>query len=121
MPETRDEVLEVIALLVEALRANTERNRRAIRRATAVRKMRERGLSYREIVDGEGTALLVRVTRDNMAALAECGSRLRRVEAKALHREGMTMEQIAEVFGVTRQRVSALLKEPAGESTQKEA
>ena len=31
--------------------------------------------------------------------------------AWALHREGMTMDEIAKLFGVTRQRVSALLRE----------
>jgi len=52
----------------------------------------------------------VELTRDNLATLVEAGSRLRRAEAHALHAEGMTMEQIAELFGVTRQRVSALLR-----------
>ena len=32
-------------------------------------------------------------------------------EARVLHGEGMTMDQIAKLFGVTRQRVSALLRE----------
>ena len=50
------------------------------------------------------------MTRDNLVALVDAGSRLRRAEARALHVEGMTMEQIADLFGVTRQRVSALLK-----------
>jgi predicted transcriptional regulator len=36
---------------------------------------------------------------------------VRRTEARTLHREGLTMDQIAQLFGVTRQRVSALLRE----------
>ena len=106
--------MDAIELLTEALHANSRRNQLAIRRAAAIRKMREQGLSYREIVRRQGNALLIEVTRENMAALAEHGSRLRRVEAKALHREGMTMDEIAELFGVTRQRISALLKEANG-------
>jgi DNA-binding transcriptional regulator LsrR (DeoR family) len=35
---------------------------------------------------------------------------VRRAEAQALYAEGMTMEQIADRFGVTRQRVSTLLR-----------
>jgi DNA-binding transcriptional regulator LsrR (DeoR family) len=35
---------------------------------------------------------------------------VRRAEARALYAEGLTMDQIAERFGVTRQRVSALLR-----------
>ena len=34
-----------------------------------------------------------------------------RLLARALYDEGMTMEQIAAKFGVTRQRVSSLLRE----------
>jgi hypothetical protein len=40
------------------------------------------------------------------------GHLFRRVEARALYAEGMTMSQLAYVFGVSRQRVSALLREP---------
>jgi hypothetical protein len=112
--EEKDEVLEAIELLVQALRANTKRNQQAIRRAVSVRKMRAQGLAYRELVEREGGALLVEITRENLAALSEYGSRLRRAEAKALYREHMTMDQIAKLFGVTRQRVSALLREPNG-------
>ena len=35
---------------------------------------------------------------------------MRRAEAHALYAEGLTMDQIAERFGVTLQRVSALLR-----------
>jgi DNA-binding transcriptional regulator LsrR (DeoR family) len=47
---------------------------------------------------------------ESSKALDTSGSNVRRAEAQALHAEGMTMEQIAERFGVTRQRVSALLR-----------
>jgi transposase len=39
------------------------------------------------------------------------GNRVRRTEARALHGEGMTMDEIAKLFGVTRQRISALLRD----------
>jgi hypothetical protein len=42
--------------------------------------------------------------------LGESLSRLRRAEAAQLRREGETVEQIAERFGVSRQRISALLR-----------
>ena len=39
------------------------------------------------------------------------GARVRRTEALALHNEGMTMERIAERFGVTRSaRIGALAR-----------
>ena len=76
----------------------------------SARRLREEGRSYKEIESGVTGPLVVELTRDNLAALIEAGSRLRKAEARALHAEGMTMEQIAELFGVTRQRVSALLR-----------
>jgi hypothetical protein len=108
--EGDDPVLEALAGLVRALRENSDRIEGTISRAERIRRQREVGLSYREIESGEERPLIVELTRDNLAALVEAGSRLRRAEARALHAEGMTMEQIAELFGVTRQRVSALLR-----------
>jgi predicted transcriptional regulator len=55
--------------------------------------------------------LIVQLLTESAETLHEHGSRVRRTEARALHREGLTMDQIARLFGVTRQRVSALLRE----------
>ena len=42
--------------------------------------------------------------------LTEAGAEVRRAEAHQLRQEGLTQEGVAELFGVTRQRVAALLK-----------
>ena len=109
-----DPVLEALDGLLHALRNNRARIEATLARAERIREQREAGLSYREIESGEQRPLIVELTRDNLAALVEAGSRLRRAEARALHAEGMTMEQIAELFGVSRQRVSALLRSDRG-------
>ncbi len=44
-------------------------------------------------------------------ALSRDGNKFRRIEARALYEEGLTMAQLAAVFGVSRQRVSTLLRE----------
>jgi CRP-like cAMP-binding protein len=54
---------------------------------------------------------LVRRVGTLQERLAKAASRLRRTQARALREEGMTTDRIAELFGVSRQRVSALLKE----------
>ena len=54
--------------------------------------------------------LIVQLLTESSKALDTSGSNVRRAEAQALHAEGMTMEHIAERFGVTRQRVSTLLR-----------
>jgi hypothetical protein len=46
-----------------------------------------------------------------LETLQTISSRLRQAEARALRFEGLTMEAIGAMFGVTRQRVSALLKQ----------
>jgi DNA-directed RNA polymerase specialized sigma24 family protein len=109
-----DPVLDALDGLVRALRENATRIDATIARAERIRDQRGEGLSYGEIESGEERPLIVELTRDNLAALVEAGSRLRRAEARALHGEGMTMEQIAELFGVSRQRVSALLRSDRG-------
>ena len=105
-----DPVLDALEDLVRALEANRERIDATIERAAAMRRLRQEGRSYREIETGVTGPLIVELTRDNLATLIDAGSKLRKAEARALHDEGLTMEQIAELFGVTRQRVSALLR-----------
>jgi hypothetical protein len=105
-----DPVLEALDELVRALRENGARIDDTIARAEQMRTERAMGRSYREIEGRQRRPLIVEMTRDSLASLVEAGSRLRRAEARALHAEGMTMDQIADLFGVTRQRVSALLK-----------
>jgi hypothetical protein len=113
LAETResDDVLEALDALLVVLRDSTGRNQDATRRAQAIRRLRDRGRSYREILGRDERALILQVTRENVDGLLQASSRLRRAEARALYAEGMTMEQIAELFGVTRQRVSVLLRD----------
>jgi hypothetical protein len=75
-----------------------------------IRKARARGLRYSDTVSGENGPLIVQLLTESATALDTCGASVRRAEAQALYDEGMTMEQIAAHFGVTRQRVSALLR-----------
>ena len=73
-------------------------------------------MSYTELVAGGDGPLIVQLLTESSTALDSCGASVRRAEAKALYAEGLTMEQIAASFGVTRQRVSALLnKGPKGQ------
>ena len=86
------------------------------RRIGEIQRGRSDGLSYTEIVEAARSPLLVQLITESTQALDGFGARVRRAEALALHEEGMTMEEIAERFGVTRQRVSALLREARRDS-----
>lgn len=85
-------------------------------RIALVVRERQAGASYREIVVGEPGQLLVAMLADAARRLDAAGGRVRRAEARALHDEGLTMDEIAVLFGVSRQRVSALLRGPPARS-----
>ena len=101
--------------LERTLNANAQRMAQIKRRIAEIRRQRSAGRSYREIVEATQGDLSVQLITEATQALDEVGARVRRTEALALYREGMTMEEIAEKFGVTRQRVSALLRDAGGE------
>ncbi len=106
-----DEVLEAVEFVEQAVRVNIERLRETQRRLRTLRKMRAQGRAYCEIVQAQDRPLAVELLATNIVTLHEASGRLRRAEAAALHNEGMTMDQIAELFGVTRQRISELLRD----------
>ena len=93
------------------LDVNFERLDLIRRRIAEINEQRSDRLSYTEIVEAARAPLLVQLITQSTEILDGLGARVRRAEALALHDEGMTMAEIAEKFGVTRQRVSALLKE----------
>lgn len=115
---TEDPVLDAIDAVVTAIKANAENNQRIIRRAKQLQSLRRRGLAWGEIVPAEERPLIVEMLRENQERLTAAGSQFRRREAHALRAEGMTLDQIAALFGVTRPRVIALLRQ--GEKRQAE-
>ena len=64
-----------------------------------------------EIVTEESRPLVVESISAVMASLATVGHAWRREQALALHQEDVSINRIAALFGVTRQRISALLRE----------
>jgi hypothetical protein len=102
--------------LDRVLDGNLERLGQIKHRIAEIQRQHSEGLSYTEIVEAAPPPLLVQLITESKQTLDGLGARVRRTEALALHKEGMTMEVIAERFGVTRQRVSALLREARRES-----
>jgi DNA-directed RNA polymerase specialized sigma24 family protein len=104
--------------LDRALDVNLERIALIRRRIEEIQRQRAAGRLYSEIVESTKTPLTVQLLTEARQSLDKFGARVRRTEALALYTEGMTMEAIAERFGVTRQRVSALLREARKESPE---
>jgi hypothetical protein len=92
----------------------------AVARARAEELLIERrsGHSWTEIVSGESRPLIVERISTVLASLAGAGSAWRREQASALQGENVSINRIAAMFGVTRQRVSALLKDEGPRPTQ---
>ena len=82
-------------------------------RARAENLLRERraGRPWLEIVTGESRPLIVERISTVLASLSAAGHVWRREQALALQAEQVSINRIAALFGVTRQRISALLKE----------
>jgi hypothetical protein len=107
---SEDEFLGALTALEEVLAENNRRTALIKKRMAKIRRSRASGIPYAESVSTEDGPLIVQLLTESSTALDTCGASVRRAEAQALYDEGMTMEQIAERFGVTRQRVSALLR-----------
>jgi hypothetical protein len=103
------DVADAIDDMVAVLEATCAESDAAARQAAALRQPKgSRGPTGRS-EPFDGTAL-VRSVSALQQRLSEAASRLRRAQAKRLHDDGLTTERIAELFGVTRQRISALLR-----------
>ena len=113
--ETGDDFLEALSALEEVLADNGRRAGLIKKRIAQLRRLRARDVPYAELVIDQDGPLIVHLLTESSSALDSCGANVRRAEARALHSEGLTMEQIAQSFGVTRQRVSALLRKGSNE------
>ena len=69
------------------------------------------GLSYGQVMPLNKRLQVIELISEACKSLTEAGGRFRQAEVRALYDEGMTMDEIAAVLGVTRQRVSALLRQ----------
>ncbi len=92
---------------------NVERSLEIQRRVRRLNEQLAGGQPLVELVEAEESPRVVELITSNMAALETVGAELRASLALALREEGLTIEAIAGLFGVTRQRISALLKQRA--------
>jgi hypothetical protein len=99
-----DLVTEIDRCVEELLQSRT--------RAETLIRRRQDGAAWLEVVTNEARPLIVERISTVLATLSAAGHRWRREQAAALQAEQISINRIAALFGVTRQRISALLKEP---------
>jgi hypothetical protein len=97
--------------LIDTLDECVDELERARAKANALREDRRTGRSWEDIVMAEERPLVVESISTVLSSLATIGSSFRREQAAALQGEDVSINRIAAMFGVTRQRISALLRE----------
>jgi hypothetical protein len=107
----RDTAVEALSALVTALDTCIEQLSSARDRAEQLLEERSRGRRWLDIVTEERRPLVVEQISSVMATLATAGGTWRREQAHALQSEQVSINRIAALFGVTRQRISALLRD----------
>jgi predicted HTH domain antitoxin len=115
-----DAVLALEGLVTELDRCVGELTQARARAEDLLRERRS-GRPWLEIVTGESRPLIVERISTVLASLSAAGHDWRREQATALQAEHVSINRIAALFGVTRQRISALLKERRGEDQAAEA
>ena len=110
MAEHADALVDALAELRVAL-TRTRRllahiDERAEQLALALRDER----LVRDVLGQEPEPRLVQLLSDSFELMQRHGAQVRHTEAQLLYGEGLTMDEIADLFGVSRQRVGALIR-----------
>ena len=108
-----DEVLDALEAASQGLGETIALLKLALERIVLIREQRLSGMTYSEIADHSDTVHIAEVYTTSLLALERDGHRLRVEGMRVLHAEGLSIDRIAELFGVSRQRVSALLRSRA--------
>ena len=110
-PSGPDPALAALDDLVAAMDRSVDELRRARARAVRLREERRSGRPWLDIVTVEQRPLIVESVSTVLSDLATTGHAWRREQASALQAEDVSINRIAGLYGVTRQRISALLRE----------
>ena len=113
MSDARDPATAALEALVAELEDCMGRLAHARDRAERLLEHRQGGGAWLDVVTAENRPLVVESISAVMSSLATAGHAWRQEQARALHDEGVSINRIAALFGVTRQRISALLREGA--------
>ena len=117
-PGPADPASAALEALVSELDTCIGHLRHARDRAERLLAQRRQSRPWLEIVTGESSPLVVESISAVLASLATAGHAWRREQALAMHEEGVSINRIAALFGVTRQRISALLRETGQVETE---
>ncbi len=104
------ELLTALDAMEAAARENAARSKEIQNRVRRLRTAVAKGRPVAEQLTATSGPLSVELISRNFEVLQDVGSTFRYALARALREEGLTIQAVADLFGVTRQRISALLK-----------
>ena len=110
MASSGDTVMDALDSVIDTLHDARGRLTLIEERAVEIKRRRVAGQEYLDIFPLEERPLIVALLAETITLLHEASGQFRREEARALHTGGVTMDEIAALFGVTRQRISEVLR-----------
>ncbi len=96
---------------------NIDRWHAILERIEWIRAELAQGRTVAELAADEESPALVEILTRNIDGLHTLGAQFRATHAHALRSEGLTLSAIAELFGLTRQRISAMLRQKSAPET----
>jgi hypothetical protein len=109
---TPDPAATALRRLVSEIDSSIAELTRARTRADTLLTERRAGRAWLELVTTESRPLVVESVSSVLSRLSSAGHEWRREQALALRAESVSINRIAVLFGVSRQRISALVREP---------
>ena len=105
-----DPTLDALDALSDALEAMAGEQRKLVERIEQLRRSRQSGLAWHDILSREGDPGSMQMISQMLARLSKASGTLRKELVDSLREEGTSIPAIARLFGVTHQRVSNLLR-----------
>src|SRR3954453_2110013 len=104
-----DPALDALLTLRAALKTTDDWLRHAVQRTDDIEAFRQQGYSWQQVLATEDRPLMSDLVSRHIALLAEVTNRFRREEVRCLHAEGLKIEAIADIFGVSVAHVDAMV------------
>ena len=105
-----DDVLVALGEMAAALQQNAEDERLLAGRIEELRRARMAGASWHDVLRAEPDPGTLQLVSRVHARISERSGTLRRAVVAVLREEGASIPSIAQLFGVTHQRISNLIR-----------